>query len=151
MPFGKSIHLEEFSMLGFIIQTVCCSKKNFSRDLGSPGSRQLLQLQLFPNFFFKFWTLLLISFFLGLFGLLNSVFVFPLLQIWIVWSWSEVNCFHAFRETVFVYQCFGLWGLKLIWKWCPFDPNDFLHCYRKSIYVWVGALVLYVAAISKNK
>ena len=33
-----------------IIKTVCCSKKKLSRDLCSPGSRQLLQLQHFPNF-----------------------------------------------------------------------------------------------------
>ena len=38
-------------MMVFIVKKICCSKKKFSRDLGSPGSRQLLQLQLFPNFF----------------------------------------------------------------------------------------------------
>ena len=102
--------------VGFIAKIVCYLRKSWFRDLGSPGSRQLLQLQLFPKFL-KFWNLLLISFFLGLFGLLNSIFV--LLQIGIVWIWSEVNYFHAFRKTVIVCQCFGLWSLNLIWKWCP--------------------------------
>ena len=50
-----------------------------------------------PNFL-KFWTLLLISFFLGLFGLLNFVFVFPLLQVWIFCGWIEVKCL-AFSEV----------------------------------------------------
>ena len=35
----------------FIVKTVCYLRKKLSRDLGSPSSRQLLQLQLFsPNF-----------------------------------------------------------------------------------------------------
>ena len=116
-----------------------------STDLRSPGSRQLLQLQLFPKFF-KFWTILLISFFLGLFGLLNSVFV--LLQIGIVWSWSEVNCFHAFQKTAIGCQCFGLWSLKLIWKWCPLI--------WMISFITIGSLseetlVLFAAAISEVK
>ena len=37
--------------VGFIVKTVCCSKNKFSRDLGSPGSRQLLQLQWFSKIF----------------------------------------------------------------------------------------------------
>ena len=41
----------------FIVKTVCYLRKKLSRDLGSPGSRQLLQLQQFLNFL-KFWTLL---------------------------------------------------------------------------------------------
>ena len=57
LSFGKSIHLEEFSMLVFIIKTICYSKKKLSRDLCSPGSRQLLQLQPFSQIL-KFWTLL---------------------------------------------------------------------------------------------
>ena len=51
LPFGKSRHLEEFNMLVFIVKTICCSKKKFSRDLSSPDSRQLLQLQLFSQVF----------------------------------------------------------------------------------------------------
>ena len=37
--------------VGFIVKTVCYLRKKLSRDLGSPASRQLLQLQRFPNFF----------------------------------------------------------------------------------------------------
>ena len=50
LPFGKSIHLEEFNMLILLLNSLY-SRKKLSRDLGSPGSRQLLQLQLSsPNF-----------------------------------------------------------------------------------------------------
>ena len=35
-----------------------------------------------------------------------ELYFFPLLQFWIVWSWIEVNCFLAFRKTIFVCQCF---------------------------------------------
>ena len=38
-------------MLVFVVKTICCSKKKFSRDLGSPDSRQLLQLQLSSQIF----------------------------------------------------------------------------------------------------
>ena len=38
-------------MLVFIVKTICCPKKNFSRDLGSPDSLQLLQLQLSSQIF----------------------------------------------------------------------------------------------------
>ena len=49
LSFRKSRHLEEFSMLVFIVKIVCCSKKKLSRDLCSLGSRQLLQLQHFSQ------------------------------------------------------------------------------------------------------
>ena len=54
----------------------------------------------FSQIFEKFWTLLLILSCLDLFGFLNSGF-FPLLQIWVVWNWIEVNCFHDFQKTAF--------------------------------------------------
>ena len=37
-------------MLDFIVKTICYLRKKLSRDLGSPSSHQLLQLQLFPKF-----------------------------------------------------------------------------------------------------
>ena len=52
--------------VGFFCETVCYLRKKLSRDLGSPGSRQLLQLQLFSQIL-KFWTLLLILSCLDLF------------------------------------------------------------------------------------
>ena len=68
LSFGKYRHLEEFNMLVFIVKTLCCSKKKLSRDLCSPGSCQLLQLQpLFPNFFYKN------------FG--------PSFQFYLIWDW----------------------------------------------------------------
>ena len=51
LSFGRSGHLEEFSMLVFIVKTVYCSKKKSSRDMGSPDSHQLLQLQLSSQIF----------------------------------------------------------------------------------------------------
>ena len=95
LPFGKSIYLEEFNMVVYY-QTVCYSRKKLSRGLGSPSSRQLLQLQLFsqifeisdPPFLFYLgwecvdsWTLFCSSIYYSL-------------------VWSEVNCFHAFRKIV---------------------------------------------------
>ena len=43
-----------------IIKTVYCSKNKLSRDLCSPGSHQLLQLQSVSQISKKIWTLLLI-------------------------------------------------------------------------------------------
>ena len=43
--------------------------------------------------------------------------------------------FILFRKLLFFCQCFWLWSLKFDLKMMPFDLNDFLHCYRKSIYV----------------
>ena len=55
LPFGKSIFLKEFNMIVYCL-TVCYLRRKLSRDLGPPGSRQLLQLQLFSPNFLKFWS-----------------------------------------------------------------------------------------------
>ena len=134
LSFGKSRHLEEFSMLVFIVKIVCCSKKKFSRDLGSLDSRQLLQLQLFSPIFLKFWTLLIDFILHGLVWIAELCYV-PLLQIWIVWSWIEVNWFHVFRNCFMSSNALTVGILSLIWKWFPFGLIDLLHRFRKSIYV----------------
>ena len=59
LPFQKSIYLEEFNMLILLLNSLY-SRKKLSRDLGSPGSRQLLQLQLFAPNFLNFGPLLMI-------------------------------------------------------------------------------------------
>ena len=70
LTLWESRHLEEFSMSVLLLKSLL-PRRSLFRDLGSPVSRQLLQLQLFPNFL-KFWTLLV-------------EFVFPtLLPVWIV-------------------------------------------------------------------
>ena len=69
-------NIQKNSTCWFYCQTVYYLRKKLSRDLGSPGSRQLLQLQLFSQIFEKFWTLLLILSCLDLFGFLNSLFSF---------------------------------------------------------------------------
>ena len=88
-------HLEEFNML------VLLSKQTVAQRRICPEIcvHQVVVNCCSCNFFPKFWTLLLILSYLELFGFLN--FVFPLLQIWIVWNWNEVRCFHAFRKTAF--------------------------------------------------
>ena len=111
-----------------------------SRYLGSPGSRQLLQLQLFPKFKKKFGT----SFWFYLswicFGFLNSIVI--LLQVWILWGWIEVDCFPSFRKLndyFFVCQCFWLWTLKFdlkmmsFWyEWFPSLLLEFYLCLNKK-------------------
>ena len=52
--------IQKNSTCWFYCQIVCYLRKKLSRDLGSPGSHQLLQLQLFSQILLKFWTLLLI-------------------------------------------------------------------------------------------
>ena len=106
-------------------ESICCSCNYFPKN-------------------FKFWTLLLISFCLGLFGLLNSVFVslcykFGLFKL----MWGQL--FSCFSENYFCLPM--LWNLKfkVDLKIMSFDLNDFLHCYRKSIYVWIETLVLFAA------
>ena len=52
--------------------------------------------KIFENFGPSFW------FYLAWIYLVSWTLVFfSLLQIWIVWSWIEVKCFHAFRKTAF--------------------------------------------------
>ena len=74
--------------VGFIVKTVCCSKK-LSKDLCSPGSCQLLQLQLFSRIFEKFWTLLLILSCLDFFWIAELCYSFD--TILNFWVWFEEN------------------------------------------------------------
>ena len=53
LPFRKSIHLEEFNRLILLLNSLY-SRKKLSRDLGSPGSPQLLHLQLSSRNFLNF-------------------------------------------------------------------------------------------------
>ena len=76
LPFGKSRHIEKFKVLVFIAKNSLLIKEEIVRDLCSPGSRQLLQVQPFSQIFqilnppFDFiWP--------GIVGLLK--FVIPLL------------------------------------------------------------------------
>ena len=114
LSFGKSRHLEEFSILVFIVKTVCCSKKKFSRDLGSPDSRQLLQLQLSsqifkildpPCWFYLAWF----YWFLELGCFFATILDFPEFELS-----SIVYCFRRMNDYVFVYKCFWLWSLKFL-------------------------------------
>ena len=118
----------------FIVKTVCYLRKKLSRDLGSPGSRQLLQLQLFSQFFWNYGP----SFFifilscLGVCGFMNSVLFFPLLQFGLKWC-QLLSCFSKNRFL-------SANALTVeFWKRCLFGLNDFPHRYRKSVYVQVGA------------
>ena len=90
----------------FYCQTVCYLRKKLSRDLGSPNSRQLLQLQLFSQIFkildppFGLYCLIL-------FGFMNSV-CFLTAASWIV-----------LRTTIFV--LFGNLLMSETVGLCPFD------------------------------
>ena len=75
--------------VGFIVKTVCCSKKKLSKDLCSPCSRQLLQLQPFSQIL-KFGT----SFF---YFILPEIVWFPE-----IWHSSAIN-FDFFKTMEFVY------------------------------------------------
>ena len=63
------------------LKSINSSNKKTNDQISIFLFKDVLSYNYFPKFL-KFWTLLLISFCLGLFGLLNSVFV--LLQIGIV-------------------------------------------------------------------
>ena len=121
-----------------------------SRDLCSPGSRQLLQLQLFPKFL----------------KILDPPFNFILPRI--VWitelcfcfpSATNLDClklkwgqlFSCFSENCFCLPMLWTVEFKVDLKTMSFDLNDFLHCYRKSIYVWIETLVLFATAVSEVK
>ena len=110
--------------------TVWYLRKKLSRDLGSPGSRQLLQLQLLSQFFWNFGPSFFILSCLGVCGFMNSVLFFPLLQFGLKWC-QLLSCFSENR--------FLLANALTVefWKRCLFGLNDCLHCYRKSVYVWV--------------
>ena len=114
LSFGKSRHLEEFSMLVIIVKIFCCSKKKFSRDLGSPDSCQLLQLQLFSQFFKNFGPSLLILSFLVL--LVSWTRLFLCYKFGFSWDWIEFNCLQFSEDewSFFVYECFWLWSLKFL-------------------------------------
>ena len=126
LSFGKSIHLEEFNMLVFIVKIVYWSKKKLPRDLCSPGSRQLLQMQPFSQ----------------IFQILDPLdFILP----GIVWfpeicHSSAIN-FDFLKTVEFVYFQSLTFSLPMIL---------FYH-YRKFIEDWVGALVLYAAIVSEVK
>ena len=121
LSFGKSIHLAEFSMLVFIFKIVCCSKKKFSRDLCSPGSRQFLSLQLFPKFL-KFWTLLLILSFLDLFWIPELCCHSATSLDFVRMNWGRLLSFNSevewlpFVKLMLLIVEFKVW----IWKWGPF-------------------------------
>ena len=134
-PFGKSIHIEEFNMVVYY-WTVCYLREKLSRDLGSPGRLQLLQLQLFSQFFFKFWTLLLIFILPNIVWIAELCFCFP--------SATNLDCLKlkwgqllsCFSENCFL----SANALTMeFWKWCLIGLNDFLQRYQKSIYVRVRA------------
>ena len=107
--------------VGSIVKTIWYLRNKLSRDLGSPGSRQLLQLQLFSQIL-KFWTLLFILSCLGVCGFMNFVLFFPLLQFGL--SWGQL--FSCFSKNCCVYKCFGSWSLKFDLKmlsfWSDFFP-----------------------------
>ena len=121
LSFGKSRHLEEFNMLIFIVKTVCCSKKKFSTDLGSPDSHQLLQLQLFSQIF-EILDPPFILYCLILFGFMNSI-CFLTAASWIV-----------LRTTIFV--LFGNFLMSETVGLCPFDWwylsfGSLFRCFRR--------------------
>ena len=123
----------------FYFQTVCYSRKKFSRDLGSPGSLQLLQLQLFPKIFkildppFKFYPACIC------FGLLNIVVLcykfgsFEVELRYIVYHFQKLND----------YLCFT-------WTWSFWFVDSFLFRCRKFIEQWIGAIVLYSATVAES-
>ena len=80
----------------FIVKTICYLRKKLSRDLGSPGSPQLLQLQLFSQIFWNFGP----SFFiLSCLGVCHDSWTLFCSSLCYNLVWSDVNCFHAFRKT----------------------------------------------------
>ena len=91
----------------------------------------LLQLQLFSQIFEILDPPFILSW-LGVSGFMNSVLFFPLLQFGLKWG-QLLSCFSK--------NCFLFANALTVefWKWCLFGLNDFLHRYRKSVYVRVGA------------
>ena len=57
--------------MSLMIKQSCTERRVYSEIWGSPGSRQLLQLQQFPKILKNFGTLLLILFCLACLGLLD--------------------------------------------------------------------------------
>ena len=91
--------------VGFIVKQSVTQGRNCPEILGSPSSRQLVQLQLFSQ----------------IFEILDPPFNFILPKIvWIHELCFEVNCFHAFRKIANVWNSFGLWNLKFDLKMLSF-------------------------------
>ena len=116
-----------------------------SRDLGSPGSRQLLQLQFFPKFFkildppFKFY--------LSWEFLVSWTLSFLCYKFGFSWVWIEFNCLPLsevewlFLSTMLLTVKFEVFLLM----------DDFLFRYWKFYEQWIGAVVLYVAVVVEAK
>ena len=64
-------------------------------------------------------------------------------------KWGQL--FSCFSENCFSLPMLWTVEFKVDLKMMSFDLNDFLHCYRKSIYVWIETLVLFAAAVLEVK
>ena len=132
-------------MLVFIVKIVCCSKKRFFRDLDSPDSRQLLQLQLSSQIFKILGLSLLILSCLVL--LVSWTRLFLCYNFGFSWVWIEFNCLPLSEDEwlFFVYRC-------LTMKFEVFDLwIDFLYRCRRSFEQWIGAVVVYPATVAEDK
>ena len=106
----------------FYCQTVCYLRNKLSRDLGSPNSRQLLQLQLFSQIF-KILDPPFSLYCLVLFGFMNYV-CFLTATSWII---LRTTIFVLFRNLL-MSETVGI---------CPFDWwslsfGSLFHCFRRS-------------------
>ena len=64
-------------------------------------------------------------------------------------KWGQL--FSCFSENCYCLPMLWTVEFKVDLKMMSFDLNDFLHCYRKSIYVWIETLVLFAIAVSEVK
>ena len=137
----------------FYCQIVCYLRKKLSKDMGSLGSHQLLQLQLFPNFFkildppFNFILPVFIWFIELRFSFATNLdflefYLRSIVSFILEVGWSK----YTFVKPMLLIMEF------VYFKSLTFALSMFLFDhYQRSVQVWIGALVLYAVAISEVK